>query len=118
MNETMTETYNKLFDLANSTYTSWLNAMLWGTERVLEFNKSALVQLEASQTEARKYAEEMGAKTRQGVQLVQELIQENIKVYSNGITNLRTATESSVNDVNRKLDELQQQFVATAAQAN
>ena len=114
MNENWTETYNKMFELANSTYTTWLNAVMWGTERALEFNKTLIAQYEANQFEGRKYVQDLSDKARQSVQLAQEALNESVKSYTTSISNMRAATETSVNDVNRKLDELANQFVANA----
>ena len=109
MNETWTTTYNRFFELANATYTSWVNALVWGAERTLELNKTLVAQLEVSQAQSRKYIEDINEKNRQAVQLLQETVQNGLKTYSNNVNNLRTATESSVADINRKLDDLQQQ---------
>ncbi len=118
MNENMNVTYTRMFDLANATYNTWLNAIMWGTERALELNKTIIAQYEANQIEARKYAQDLAEKARQAALLAQESWRESVKSYSSNISSLRNATETNVNDVNRKLDELQHQFVATAAQAN
>lgn len=117
MNENWTETYNRALELANSSYNSWLNLLMWGTERTLEFNKAVVAQIEISQAGSRKYAEDLNNKTREGVQVAQEVWQKSLKSYSTGLSNIRTATESNVDELSRRIEELEQRL-AMAAQAN
>ena len=66
MKENMNVTYTRMFDLANATYNTWLNAIIWGTERALELNKTIIAQYEANQIEARKYAQDLAEKGSPG----------------------------------------------------
>jgi len=114
MNENWLETPNKLFELLNETYTSVLNTWLWSTQRALEFNKLLVAQLEANQVEGRKYIDEITQKTRQGLQIIQEVWQDNMKSYSTNVSAWRAASEASVSELNRRVEQMQQRFEASA----
>ncbi len=114
MNENMNQTSNKLFDLWSESYNTMLNGMLWGTQRMLELNKAVVGQLEVSQIEGRKYVEDLNAKTREGLQVVQEMWQDSLKTYNTNVSSWRNATESSVMDLNRKVEQMQQRFEVSA----
>ena len=114
MSENFTQTPNRLFDLVSDSYSTLLNTWLWSTQRALEFNKVIVAQIEANQVEGRKYVEELNSKARQGLQIMQEVWQEGAKTYNTNLNTWRTASESSVADLNKKFEQLQQRFEAPA----
>ena len=120
MNENVTETPNvtevpnHVLDLVSETYSVLLNAWIWGNQRALEFNKVLLAQLETTQTEGRKYVEDLGSKTRQSIRIAQEAYQDTVKNYSVNLSNLRSASQNSVAEINRKLEEMQTRLEASA----
>lgn len=107
MNEKMNEAPYKVLDLANDTYNSMINVWMWGAQRLLEFNKVMVSQLEISQKESRKYVDDMNGKLRQGMQMFQELYQEGYKNYSANLNNWKATTEAAAADLNQKFDQLQ-----------
>ena len=112
------DTPNRFFELMSETYSVLLNGWMWSNQRALEFSKEvsklAFAQLETTQAESRKYVEDLGSKTRQGINLLQESYQEGVKAYSNNLGNLRSASEASIADVNRRLEQMQQRLEAPA----
>jgi polyhydroxyalkanoate synthesis regulator phasin len=114
MTENWTETPNRVLDLVSDSYNSLLNTWLWSTQRVLEFNKVLVSQFETNQVDSRKYVEDLSGKARQAIQILQEVYQEGLKTYSGNLSALRSASESSVAELNRKLEEIQQRFEASA----
>jgi hypothetical protein len=113
MSEKVTETPNKLIDLISESYTTMINTLLWGTQRALEFNKVVISQLEVTQAESRKYFENLNKLNRQGMELLQETYQEGVKNYSTNVRNWRSTTQSTVAELNGKLEQMQQQLDST-----
>lgn len=113
MNEKLNETPNKVLDLVSESYSTLLNTWLWGTQRALEFNKVVISQLEVTQAESRKYLENLNKLNRQGLELLQEAYQEGVKNYSANVRNWRSATRSTVSELNGKLEQMQQQLDST-----
>jgi polyhydroxyalkanoate synthesis regulator phasin len=118
MSENWNNTSNRVFDLVSEGYNTMMNAWMWSTQRALEFNKVMVSQFEVSQNEGRKYVEEFNSKARQGMQLAQEMWQDNLKTYSENLSAWRSATETSVNELTNKVEELQHRMVEGTASAN
>ena len=122
MNETMNETNsqnwaeasNRMMNLWSETYSTWLNTWVWSSQRVLEFNKMLATQLETTQQEGRKYAEELSQKARQNSQVMQEVMQDGVKTYSANLNGWRATTESNADELNRRVAQMQQQFEAAS----
>jgi polyhydroxyalkanoate synthesis regulator phasin len=110
----VTEVPNQVFNLVSETYSVLLNTWIWGNQRALEFNKMVLAHLETSQYEGRKYVEDLGSKTRQSIRIAQEAYQDGVKNYSATLNNLRSASQTSMTEVNRKLEEVQNRLGASA----
>lgn len=107
MNETYnwTEIYNRAFELANATTNTWLDIVSWGVERSLNLNKALVAQFEESQREARKYINDLNGKSRESVELVNEVVQNSVQTYSNGISRIRNFGQNVANEVNQKANE-------------
>jgi len=98
-----TTTSNKLFELYTDTYYSLVNNLIWGQERMLQFNKTLVAQIEASQTEGKKFVDEYAQQARRAQSIFQEVVEETTKATATNLNTMREASDASVAELNQNV---------------
>ena len=103
----VTDVTTRMTELAADTYTTWMNSLLWWQERSLDATKAFAGQAQRVRAESKGFVEDYNNKLVRGQQLVQEAWQDGVKTYMSSLDYLRNASDSTVADLNRRIDQVQ-----------
>jgi len=112
-----TDVTNKLFELANDTYRTYVKSLVWSQERALELTKVLVGQADSFQTQGKGLVEEYANQIQRSQQLFQTIWQETVKTNTELVNQYRVVTNENLNDLNSRLDTLQTKL-ETAARKN
>ncbi len=95
------------FELANDIYSTYVKNLIKGQERLLELSKSMVSQASNYQAEGKTLLEEYANQVQRAQQLMQQVVQQNMDSSMELINQYRTTANSTLADMNKRLDDLQ-----------
>jgi polyhydroxyalkanoate synthesis regulator phasin len=105
---------NKWLELANDNYNTFVKSVVWGQERALDLTKTVIAHLETSQVQSKKLVEDFTNQAKITQSLFQDSIQEGVKTTNKSFNNVRFASDASVEQLDRKIQEINEKLVANA----
>ncbi len=105
---------NKWLELANDNYNTFIKSVVWGQERMLDLTKTIVSHLEASQVQSKKLVEDFTNQAKTTQTLFQDSIQEGVKSTSKSFNNVRFASDASIEELDRKIEEINGKLLANA----
>ncbi len=115
--ENTTNTSNKLFELGNETYQTYIKSLIWGQEQLLGFTRDMLTRTETFQREGLKLVDEYTENLRQGQKMVQEVVNNTVQTGQENWNQYRETTRENLETVNENVSKAQAK-VARAASNN
>lgn len=105
---------NKWLELANDNYNTFIKSVVWGQERMLDLTKLIVSHLETSQTQSKKLVEDFTNQAKTTQTLFQDSVQEGVKNTSKSFNTVRFASDASVEELDRKIEAINEKLVANA----
>jgi polyhydroxyalkanoate synthesis regulator phasin len=94
-------------ELANDIYGTYVKTLVVGQEKAMELTKLLISQAESFQTEGKGLVEEYAKQVQQAQQLLQNVVQGNIKGGSEIINQYRQTGEATISEMNARVEALQ-----------
>ena len=94
-------------ELANDIYGTYVKSLVVGQERAMELTKFLIGQAESFQTEGKGLVEEYAKQVQQAQQLLQNVVQGNIKGGSEMINQYRKTGDATITEMNARVEALQ-----------
>jgi polyhydroxyalkanoate synthesis regulator phasin len=94
-------------ELANDVYRTYVKSLVVGQERAMELTKFLIDQTESFQNEGKGLVEEYAKQVQQAQQLLQNVVQGNIKGGSELINQYRQTGEATISEMNARVEALQ-----------
>jgi polyhydroxyalkanoate synthesis regulator phasin len=101
-------------ELANDIYRTYVKSLVVGQERAMELTKFLVDQTESFQNEGKGLVEEYAKQVQQAQELLQNVVQGNIKGGSELINQYRQTGETTITEMNARVEALQAKLGRTS----
>jgi polyhydroxyalkanoate synthesis regulator phasin len=94
-------------ELANDVYHTYIRSLVSGQERAMELTRFLIGQAESFQNEGKGLVEEYAKQVQQAQQLLQSVVQGNIKSGTELVNQYRQTGETTISEMNARVEALQ-----------